>query len=128
MPSERSLMNGATLNGSFYVIGGRSMASPGNVGTQSVFFCACQFGLVPGPTPYMLQAESCSPPDGVPDPGETVTISFCIQNLSGMDTTNLIGTLLPMNGVTNPSGPQNYGVIPANGGTVCRSFTFTVDP
>ena len=75
-----------------------------------------------------LVSESCTPANGVLDPGETVTVSFCVQNTGGANTTNLVGTLQATGGVTGPSGPQNYGVVVAGGPPVCRNFTFTVNP
>ena len=72
-----------------------------------------------------IQTESCQPPNGVLDPDETVTVSFCIQNVGGANTNNLVGTLQASGGVTSPSGPQNYGVVVAGGPPVCRNFTFT---
>jgi hypothetical protein len=72
--------------------------------------------------------ESCLPANGVVDPGETVTVSFCLQNTGGADTTDLVATLLPGGGVLSPSGSQSYGVKTAGGGSVCRDFTFTADP
>jgi HYR domain/Carboxypeptidase regulatory-like domain len=73
-----------------------------------------------------LVSESCAPANGVLDPNETVTISFCVQNTGGASTTALTGTLQATGGVTAPSGPQNYGVVVAGGPPVCRNFTFTV--
>jgi len=32
---------------------------------------------------------------------------------------------LATNGVTSPSGPQSYGVVPAGGAAVSQTFTFT---
>jgi len=75
-----------------------------------------------------LGAESCQPPNGRSDPGETVTYTFCIQNAGGSATGNLVGTLQNSGGVTGASDPQDYGSIAALGGSVCRDFTFTVDP
>ena len=72
-----------------------------------------------------LVSESCTPPNGAIDPGETVTVSFCVQNTGNVNTTNLVGTLQATGGVTSPSGPQNYGVVVAGGPAVCRNFTFT---
>src|SRR5262249_22980346 len=40
-------------------------------------------------------------------------------------TTNLVATLLPTNGVSLPSGPQNYGALLAGGASVSQPFTFT---
>ncbi|MBC7901244.1 MAG: carboxypeptidase regulatory-like domain-containing protein [Saprospiraceae bacterium] len=71
-----------------------------------------------------LVAESCLPGNGAIDPGETVTVSFDIQNVGGGPTTNLVATLQPTGGVTSPSGPQNYGAIAA-ASTASRNFTFT---
>ena len=75
-----------------------------------------------------LDAENCAAANGKPDPGETVTYSFCIQNNGGASTSNLVATLQASGGVTAPSDPQDYGAIAAGGATVCRDFTFTVDP
>ncbi len=82
------------------------------------------------PTPVIvaagstLQSEGCQPPNGVIDPGETVTVSFCVQNAGNLNTASLVGTLQASGGVTNPSGPQNYGAVVAGGASVCRNFTF----
>jgi hypothetical protein len=72
-----------------------------------------------------IVSENCAPANGAIDPGETVTVSFCVQNTGGLDTTSLVGTLQSTGGVTSPSGPQNYGVVVAGGPPVCRNFTFT---
>jgi subtilisin-like proprotein convertase family protein len=74
-----------------------------------------------------IEAEGCTPVNGAIDPGETVTVSFCLQNVGTLDTANLVATLQATGGVTAPSGPQNYGAVIAGGAAVCRSFTFTAD-
>lgn len=74
-----------------------------------------------------IEAEGCTPVNGAIDPNETVTVSFCLQNVGTLDTANLVATLQATGGVTAPSGPQNYGAVVAGGAAVCRSFTFTAD-
>ena len=74
-----------------------------------------------------LVAESCLPANNAIDPGETVTVSFALTNRSIVSATNLVATLLPVGGVISPSGPQCYGVLPASGPAVSRSFTFTAN-
>ena len=71
---------------------------------------------------FALTAENC--PNGAIDPGETVTVSFTLENIGAAPTTNLVATLLATNGILAPSGPQTYGVVPANGGSAARSFSF----
>lgn len=77
-------------------------------------------------TGYALTAEGCSPANGLPDPGETVTYTVSLANVGTANTTNLVATLLPGNGVASPGGPQAYGQLVAGGAAVARSFTFTV--
>jgi hypothetical protein len=72
-----------------------------------------------------LTAEGCVVNNGVIDPGETVTVSFCGLNVGTANTTNLVGTMQVSGGVTPISGPQNYGVVVFGGAAVCRSFTFS---
>ncbi len=72
-----------------------------------------------------LTAESCAPGNGAIDPGETVTVNFDLSNVGTGNTTNLVATLQATGGVTAPSGPQNYGVVVANGPAVTRPFSFT---
>src|ERR1041384_1613203 len=74
-----------------------------------------------------LVSESCMPANGAIDPGETVTVSFCVQATGGANTTALMGTLQATGGVTNiqPPNPQTYGVVTSGGPAVCRNFTFT---
>jgi hypothetical protein len=75
-------------------------------------------------TPTLI-GESYTPTNGIVDPDETVTFSIPLQNGGGLDTTNLVATLLATNGVFAPSGPQTYGVLTAGGAAVSRPFTFT---
>ena len=75
-----------------------------------------------------LAAESCLPPNGVPDPGEAVTIAFCIQNAGSADTSDLVGTLEATGGVVDPPAPADFGIVAAGGAPVCRDLSFTVDP
>ena len=72
---------------------------------------------------FTLVAESC--PNGVVDPGETVTVNFGLKNTGTANTTNLVATLLATGGILSPSGPQTYGVVGINGTAVARPFTFT---
>ncbi len=73
-----------------------------------------------------ITSESCSPANSALDPGEAVTVDFPLSNVGTADTTNLVATLMATGGVTSPSGPQNYGMLVANGSAVTKSFTFTV--
>jgi subtilisin family serine protease len=74
-----------------------------------------------------VETDSCGGGNGVLDPGETATLSLCLQNVGTADTTAAVGTLQVTGGVTSPSAPQAYGVLVAGGAPVCRNFTFTVD-
>ncbi|MEI6781685.1 MAG: Calx-beta domain-containing protein, partial [Verrucomicrobiota bacterium] len=65
--------------------------------------------------------------NGVIDPGETVTVLFALRDSTGTNTANLVATLLAINGVTQPSGPQSYGSLPAHGPSASRPFTFTAN-
>jgi hypothetical protein len=64
-------------------------------------------------------------PNGALDPGEVVTVSLCAGNNGFATSGNVTGTLLATGGVQSPSGAQAYGAV-AVGGTVCRTYTFTV--
>jgi hypothetical protein len=74
-----------------------------------------------------LTSENCLPTNGVIDPGETVTVNLTLQNIGVANTTNLVATLLPTGGVTSPSGPMRYGVLPSDGVPVSEPFTFTAE-
>ncbi len=74
---------------------------------------------------WTLSAESCTPTNGVVDPGETVTVNLSVNNTGTADTTNLVATLLGTDDVTSPSSPQTYGVVSAGGAPVSQSFSFT---
>jgi len=71
-----------------------------------------------------LQAESCPPGNGLPDPGEVVTMDFTLGNVGPSNSTALVATLLPQGGVLNPGSPQFYGVVNGGGGLASRPFTF----
>lgn len=74
----------------------------------------------------LLVAESFVPPNRGLDPGETVTVTFKLQNTGNIASTNIVAELRSANGVLSLKGPQTYGVIPPNGSSVGRDFAFTV--
>ena len=86
-------------------------------------FTTSGFPIIQASSP-VVTAENAVPANNVPDPGETVTISLPLVNKGTLNTTNLTATLQANSGVTNPSGPQNYGVIAAGGSAVSQSFAF----
>src|SRR5207247_8952190 len=53
---------------------------------------------------------------------------LAVKNVGSADTVNLVATLQPTGGVTSPGAPQAFGVVPAGGAPVSRTFTFTADP
>ena len=73
-----------------------------------------------------LVNESCSPANGVIDPGETVTVTFSLKNTGGGSTSNLVATLKASGGITPITTSQNYGVI-AVGATVGKDFSFVAN-
>ena len=71
--------------------------------------------------------ESFLPTNGIIDPGETVTNLFALRDSAGTNTANLTATLLSTNGISSPSGPQNYGALIVGGHSVSRPFSFTAN-
>jgi M6 family metalloprotease-like protein/uncharacterized repeat protein (TIGR01451 family) len=71
----------------------------------------------------LITAESLTS-NGAVDLGETVTVSFSLQNVGTAPTTNLRATLQPSGGVATPSAAQSYGAL-AFGGSATRTFSFT---
>lgn len=74
-----------------------------------------------------LKSESITPVNGAVDPGETVTIDFRLRNAGNIPNTNVVATLLATGGVTSPSGPRTYGILPPGGLPVATNFTFTAN-
>jgi hypothetical protein len=68
----------------------------------------------------ILQSEM-NPTNNAIDPGETLTMSFGLQNVGNGGTSNLMATLLSSGGVTSLSPAQLYGAIPP-AGQASRSF------
>jgi hypothetical protein len=129
MTGERARMSGAILGSSFYVIGGRSVASPAFAGTpeNQKLLCVSGVAVIEAGTATLV-SESFPPGNNAPDPGETVTVALPLHTSGDTATTNLIATLQATGGVTNPSPASvSYGAIAA-GTTVSRNFTFTVSP
>jgi len=76
----------------------------------------------------LVEPEGFTPANGIIDPGERDTLRFAFRDSSSLvNVTNLIATLLATNGITQPSGPQIYGPLLADGPSVSRPFTFTAN-
>jgi hypothetical protein len=80
---------------------------------------------IPAITSTELALETCLPTNNAIDPGETVTLLVSLKNIGLQDSTALVATLLPGNGVTSPTGPQTYGALVAGGAALAEPFTFT---
>ncbi len=102
-----------------------------NVGpgeTAFANFCLNGVAVIATNVEPRIVSESCSLPNGVPDPSEQVTVSLPLQNTGAASTTNLTAELQAMGGVTNPSTPQNYGALAPGSAVASKNFTFTVAP
>ncbi|MEP7339944.1 MAG: choice-of-anchor J domain-containing protein [Acidobacteriota bacterium] len=112
----------------FVTNGGLNGANSDYIGIDTFEYAPVLSQAVIMGTSATLTAESCTPANNVPDPGETVTISMCLKNTGATAAANIVATLVqnPAAGILNPSAPQSYGAIPNDGTPVCRSFTFTV--
>ncbi len=88
---------------------------------------ACLVGqpIVNASTPLLITAENAVPANNAADPDETLTVELPLVNTGLADTTNLVATLQATSGVTNPSSPQNYGVLTAGAASASMPFTFT---
>jgi PKD repeat protein len=97
-----------------------------NVSVSGLVCCGSTVPLLPlaQPVSTSVTAESCSPANGAPDPGETVTVNIGVQNIGAGNSSNLVATLLATNGISSPSGPQVYGSLLAGGPVVSRPFSF----
>lgn len=78
------------------------------------------------PAGSALVSESYLPPNGIIDPGESVNMLFGFRVSAG-NPVNLTATLLTTNGVSSPSGPQNYGTLVAYKASAFRAFSFTAN-
>lgn len=98
-----------------------------DLSNNSVFFVSTP--IIPTPrivaAGARLTAESVQPPNGGIDPGETVTLNLFLQNTGSQSSSNVVATLIAGNGVTSPSGSQNYGLLAPGGISVGRPFSFT---
>jgi subtilisin family serine protease len=72
-----------------------------------------------------LSAENCTPTNRAIDPGEAVNMNVTLRNTGNLNATNVTATLLATGGTLAPSGPQNFGILNANGAGATRSFSFT---
>lgn len=77
--------------------------------------------------PYRITSESCAL-DGAPEPGEDITIDLPLRNVGAAAVRDLYVLLRPNADVIPTGGEQNYGTMPAGGGTVMRNFSFRVSP
>ena len=127
--SPLSVLNGKPSNGAWKLrVTDNAAADVGTVGTFKLelnrrFVCAGAF--ISAAPPAVITAEGISPPNGAPDPNETVTVNLSLVNVGVDNTSNLVATLLPTGGVVGPSGPQSYGVVVSSGPSVTRPYTFT---
>lgn len=107
-------------------------AIPGNSATLEQDFALVVQNISEAPvaavesTGVTYISDNGTPVNNVPDPGETVTVSLGLQNAGTANSGNVTATLLNTGGITDPSAPENYGVLPGGGAPVTRNFTFKV--
>lgn len=126
-------MNGKSLSGTWKLrVADGAAQDVGAVGcvtleiTRQPFICC---GVVGSPSltsggAATITAESISPANNAPDPGETITATFPLINIGDGNTSNLVATMQTSGGVTPVTPTANYGVVDAGGPSVSRPFTF----
>ncbi len=111
-----------------FLPGNPQSVTVGNGQEQTANFCLVPIAALSATGTPQIISESCGVANGAADPGEQVGFSLLLQNNGGAATANLTATLQSGGGVTNPGAAQNFGALAANGGSVTKNFTFTVDP
>jgi len=118
-----------TVNMSLANVQGALLLNP-NSAVLTIDECDGAFIVASGTA---LVSESIKPPNGIVDPNETVTVLFGLRCIAGGSTSNLVATLQPTGGISNPIGAssgtngQDYGVLLEGGHTVSKPFTFTAN-
>ena len=84
------------------------------------------------PAGSTLISESFQPPNGIIDPGETVSLLFAFRAAGGTNVGNLRATLLPINGINSPSSTNGtpteyYGSLNVGGPSKSSEFSFTAN-
>lgn len=128
-----SAFNGKSINGTWkLVVNDNATLDTGTVGcvtleiSRQPFVCCGIAGtpIIGSGGAAALTAESVTPVNNAPDPGETVTANFPILNTGDGATTNLVGTMQISGGVTPVTVQRTYGVVTPGGGAVSQPFTF----
>jgi len=114
---------------------GSSINGDGILGNSDLFdqsFSLAAYNLSDSAEPFIedsgvaITAESAVPANGVPDPGETLTVNLSLDNNGTAATGNLVATLTSTPQVTPVSSPQNFGALAAGGSPQVRPFSFRV--
>ena len=79
------------------------------------------------PDGSVLTHEGFSPPNGIIDPGENVTLLFAFRAEAGTNIPSFTATLLATNGVTSPAnvGAMNPGSLIVGGRPASQAWNFT---
>ena len=123
MTGERSRMTGAILAGSFYVIGGRSIASSAFVGTNSnqKLLCFSNVAVITAGTATVTSGNNLL------EPNECNTLDVPLSNIGDVGATAIsavLSTTTPGITVTQPNSA--YPNIPANGGPTNNTTPYQV--
>lgn len=134
--SPLSAFNGKSINGTWKLrVNDNATLDTGTVGcvtleiSRQPFVCCGIAGtpIIASGGNATITAESITPANNAPDPGETVTATFPVLNTGDGNTTNLVGTMQISGGVTPVTVQQTYGVVTAGGSAVSQPFTFVAN-
>lgn len=131
--SPLSAMNGKSVAGTWKLrVADGAALDTGTVGcvtleiTRQPYQC-CGFAgnpLMSAGGAATITAESVSPANNTPDPGETVTANFPLINTGDGPTTNLVATMQNSGGITPITATRTYGAVPNTGTPASQPFTF----
>lgn len=131
-----SVLNGKSINGTWKLrVNDNATLDTGTVGcvtleiSRQPFVCCGIAGtpVIGSGGPAVITAESITPANNAPDPGETVTANFPIINTGDGSTTNLVGTMQISGGVTPVTAQRTYGAVAAGGPATSQPYTFVAN-
>ncbi|MFN8357659.1 MAG: S8 family serine peptidase [Spirosomataceae bacterium] len=130
LPSGLSLSSAGVLSGTPTQIGTYTItvvtSQENGCSGNTTYTLTVQAVIINASSPVVVTAENAIPANNAPDPDETITVNLPLINVGNINTTNLVATLQATANVTNPSGPQTYGVVTSGGSpSVTMPFSFT---